>query len=794
MVSFHQNKILIDGKPVFLLAGELHYFRQPRENWQYLLDEAKAIGLNCISSYVPWILHEETEGDYCFEGSLDLGAFIDLCHRNGLYFFIRPGPYIMAEMKKEGLPYWVAKKHPDAVPVGFDGTRRPTNALDYLNEGYLAECRKWYQKIMQVIVPRLHCAGGNIIGVQLDNEVGMLNWITNQPLLNDHALKRFCVYLSQHYDGDVLKTRYPFDMQNFEKVCAAFRSPAEDYVAAFHLDYGTFMRKFYAEYVHTLKTYAEEAGIHDTPFFINIHGTGEGRIFDYPLGLSQLYEAYNQDGGMVSGTDVYLGEPTDGKYQDLYVANALTSCMNKKGNPLTSIEFECSDGPYCSLSGLRYHPSATSHKMLICCSQNARMLSFYVFAGGVNYPLKHPEPDGNERMAFTGEMHGYNAPVEPDGRHNYSFDPIAETARSIHALNELIASSCQKTDGVSMGFIPAYFLTEAAYPASEKIKEIYGNLKKWRCAGVIDSAARALLGKNICFDAVDVEHDTLPAAGTVLLFSARYMAAGVQRTLIDYTANGGNLLIYGELPEYDMEGNPCGLLLDALKLPSPVYRESVQPSYFLTLKSCGIFAGAAPEHTAHSGQCFPLDSDAVLSIRGEALMCGMLKKTGRGKICAITCDYPADPQFYAKVFEALSIAPSLSADYYRQGIYLTRTESADGQILIYIINLDAAEKTIDISLDGKVIFEKFVLREKASHILPLNVKAAGAVIVKSTAEITAVNPAGINFRLTQKQDTIVLKTPRALVPAEEYRVMEQGETKIIAFKGQGRNALTIRFA
>lgn len=53
MVQFSEKKILIDGKPVFLLSGETHYFRQPRSQWQHLLDEAKKMGLNCISSYVP---------------------------------------------------------------------------------------------------------------------------------------------------------------------------------------------------------------------------------------------------------------------------------------------------------------------------------------------------------------------------------------------------------------------------------------------------------------------------------------------------------------------------------------------------------------------------------------------------------------------------------------------------------------------------------------------------------------------------------------------------------------------
>ena len=131
MITFQQKQLLIDGKPTFLLSGELHYFRQPKENWQYLLDEAKMLGLNCIASYIPWILHEEAEGEYNFSDNLDLAAFLELIKENCFYFFLRPGPFIMAEMKNEGLPYWIAQKYPSAIPVGFDGEKKPSTTLDY---------------------------------------------------------------------------------------------------------------------------------------------------------------------------------------------------------------------------------------------------------------------------------------------------------------------------------------------------------------------------------------------------------------------------------------------------------------------------------------------------------------------------------------------------------------------------------------------------------------------------------------------------------------------------------------
>jgi predicted O-linked N-acetylglucosamine transferase (SPINDLY family) len=63
---------------------------------------------------------------------LDLAAFIDLCRDNGLYFIARPGPFVMAEMKNEGLPHWLYTKYPEIIPVGWDGQPATTRTVDVL--------------------------------------------------------------------------------------------------------------------------------------------------------------------------------------------------------------------------------------------------------------------------------------------------------------------------------------------------------------------------------------------------------------------------------------------------------------------------------------------------------------------------------------------------------------------------------------------------------------------------------------------------------------------------------------
>lgn len=48
----------VDGRPVRLLSGALHYFRVHEEQWAHRLRMLRAMGLNCVETYVPWNLHE----------------------------------------------------------------------------------------------------------------------------------------------------------------------------------------------------------------------------------------------------------------------------------------------------------------------------------------------------------------------------------------------------------------------------------------------------------------------------------------------------------------------------------------------------------------------------------------------------------------------------------------------------------------------------------------------------------------------------------------------------------------
>src|SRR3954468_21771103 len=67
---------MLDGQPLRILAGEMHYPRIPRALWRDRMRKLKALGLNTLSSYVFWNAHERREGVYDFSGNLDVAAWI----------------------------------------------------------------------------------------------------------------------------------------------------------------------------------------------------------------------------------------------------------------------------------------------------------------------------------------------------------------------------------------------------------------------------------------------------------------------------------------------------------------------------------------------------------------------------------------------------------------------------------------------------------------------------------------------------------------------------------------------
>ncbi len=152
-VRIADRSFIIDGRPVKIHSGAIHYFRVHPEQWEDRLDKAAAMGLNCIETYVPWNLHEPHPGEFDFSGGLDLARFLTAIADRGLYTILRPGPYICAEWDNGGFPAWLTARRDVEI-------RRSNPAYCKLLERYLC-------KVLG------HIPGRNsIIIVQVENEYG----------------------------------------------------------------------------------------------------------------------------------------------------------------------------------------------------------------------------------------------------------------------------------------------------------------------------------------------------------------------------------------------------------------------------------------------------------------------------------------------------------------------------------------------------------------------------------------------------------------------------------------------
>jgi beta-galactosidase len=301
MAHFEDRRFIVGGKPVLVLSGEIHYFRLARKDWHDRVRKAKDAGCNAVASYIPWIYHEETQGAVDLTGKrrpeADLGAFIDLCREEGLWFMARPGPFVMGEMKNEGIPDWIYTECPEAIPTTWEGKKATSKTLSYLQPDFLRYVKGWYDAVMPILAARLEPKGGNVIAVQLDNEIGMLQCWTEEADLSDAVLCEFATFVQGRYSAAELTERYPFAMGDPMARAKTLRDGTYATSAFFHADYTEFTRARFARYAATLRGFAEANGVKDVPFVINIHGSGGGRATTFPIGVSQVYRAYSQAEG-----------------------------------------------------------------------------------------------------------------------------------------------------------------------------------------------------------------------------------------------------------------------------------------------------------------------------------------------------------------------------------------------------------------------------------------------------------------------------------------------------------------
>ncbi|KAJ8121467.1 hypothetical protein ONZ43_g2084 [Nemania bipapillata] len=160
IVEWDHYSFYVNGQRLFVFSGEFHYWRFPvPELWRDLLEKVKAAGFNAFSIYNHWGYHNPLPGVLDFEsGAHDFTEIMSLAKELGLYMIVRPGPYINAEANAGGFPLWVT--------TGAYGGLRDNDPR------YTEAWTPYMTEISKILAPHLITNGGNVILVQVENELG----------------------------------------------------------------------------------------------------------------------------------------------------------------------------------------------------------------------------------------------------------------------------------------------------------------------------------------------------------------------------------------------------------------------------------------------------------------------------------------------------------------------------------------------------------------------------------------------------------------------------------------------
>ncbi|KAM8926971.1 beta-galactosidase-1-like protein 2 isoform 2-T2 [Pelodytes ibericus] len=152
------SQFTLDGVPMRILGGSMHYFRVPQAQWRDRMQKMKACGLNTLTTYVPWNLHEPRRGTFDFSGDLNLGNFLAVAADVGLRVILRPGPYICSEWDLGGLPSWLLRDRNMQLRTTYPGFVEATEA--------------YFDELIPKVIRHQFSKGGPIIAVQVENEYG----------------------------------------------------------------------------------------------------------------------------------------------------------------------------------------------------------------------------------------------------------------------------------------------------------------------------------------------------------------------------------------------------------------------------------------------------------------------------------------------------------------------------------------------------------------------------------------------------------------------------------------------
>ena len=696
--SFDKTGFKVNGKDTYLVSGEFHYFRVPKEDWRRRMQLFLDAGGNCLATYVPWLIHEPEEGKILFDdvSYRDLTDYLKTAQEMGLMVLLRPGPYQYSELTNAGIPTWLLEKYPEILAVDIHGKPIRDYAVSYIHPTFLEKARKYYRAFADVVRPFMMENGGPVCLLQVDNELAGIHLWSFSMDYNPESMGfgkedgRYPCFLKEKY-GTIqnLNVAYGTAFQRFALVRPVAQinkaNPCECRRLA---DYAAFYRSTMAEYLTTLAGWLREDGLGE----VICHNSGTPTMNCL---FPETVDAFQQDKFLLSSDHYYNLDQNWGQNNPTpqYAIRVLQSCDTLRALGMPPVAMELPGGS-CSDT-----PPIQANDMLACYMTNAAMglkgLNYYIFTGGPNVP-------------GTGEscdLYDFGAPVAADG--TVRQDKYDAISRFGHFLRESgWMQRAHRVASVQIGF-------EWNMLQSDDFDWANQNFGSASAGRLIEKGLLYTLLCSRFSGEMKLLTDELDTRRPLIVPCAASMSGKAQRAIVDFVGKGGKLLMLPVVPQMDLDYTENAQLKTLFE--SAEFAPGKKKGQ-ITVEGIGHVFGLNPIQI-----CTKMPENATAIVKDDAgQILGFEMPYGQGKIVWLGFTWMMTTFPQAKMLELvldrLEAKPCVESG--NRNIFTALWQDNSNRRMLYVMNLYSCSQITDIH-----VFHGEEWIQQNLELAPMEVKA-----------------------------------------------------------------------
>lgn len=526
------------GKEEFLPhVAEMHYFRVAKRHWSVCFERIRKANFRIISTAVPWNLHETRQGEFDFAGASDpakdLIVFLELCREFGFKIVLRPGPWLGQEWDNGGIPDFAVRNpvilaknsQGEALMADPGAGAKPVAMPSYLSSRYQIILKNYFSVFTEVVRNYIY-PRGPVFMIELDHETSFGGQF--DPLAGDFnaegSLESYPRFLEEKFATvDHLNRRWRTKYKEFSDALppeTKERKAVGDFLRLMDwIEFREWVVNRYAETVAELLSRTE----------ISV-------LFARSMAFNGAYHFPQAESGHLAGRVLY----TVNLDWDTQFADTVRRARSVSGWQATGF---CTN---LAVGGRHPDPEVGHKYRPVTPKDTGRLLVAGLAAGlkGFNFHM------------FVGRDRWYDGALESDGAINPSYDTVkGALARLTEVRYDLMR------DFADVALVQYRPYQRVASMGSGGSHGYIADL----CGPGFDAVASDLMALSYDYRIFDLDFsDRLDKYGTVVVPVGEFMAPEAQRRLVEMLKGGAHLILFGVLPKFDLNLEPCDILAKAI--------------------------------------------------------------------------------------------------------------------------------------------------------------------------------------------------------------------------------------